>query len=42
MGRNLDDLSKLVLELIGRGVHVVFLKESLSFTGEDSPVANIL
>jgi hypothetical protein len=42
MGRNLHNLRKLVLELTGRGVHVVFLKESLSFTGEDSPMANIL
>jgi len=42
LGRNLDDLRRLVLELTGRGVHVQFLKESLTFTGEDSPMANLL
>ena len=42
LGRNLDDLRKLVLELTGRGVRVEFVKESLSFTGEDSPMANLL
>jgi DNA invertase Pin-like site-specific DNA recombinase len=42
LGRNLDDLRRLVLELTGRGFHVQFLKESLTFTGEDSPMANLL
>jgi len=42
LGRNLDDLRKLVLGLTVRGVQVQFLKESLSFTGEDSPMANLL
>jgi DNA invertase Pin-like site-specific DNA recombinase len=42
LGRNLDDLRKIVLELTGRGVHVQFVKESLVFTGEDSPMANLL
>ena len=42
LGRNLDDLRKLVLDLTGRGVHVQFIKESLVFTGEDSPMANLL
>lgn len=42
LGRNLDDLRKLVLDLTGRGVHVQFLKENLTFTGEDSPMANLL
>jgi DNA invertase Pin-like site-specific DNA recombinase len=42
LGRNLDDLRKLVLSLTERGVHVEFTKESLIFTGEDSPMANLL
>ncbi len=42
LGRNLDDLRKIVLDLTGRGVHVQFVKERLVFTGEDSPMANLL
>jgi DNA invertase Pin-like site-specific DNA recombinase len=42
LGRNLDDLRKLVLGLTERGVEVQFLKENLTFTGEDSPMANLL
>ena len=42
LARNLDDLRKLVLDLNGRGVHVRFVKESLTFTGEESPMANLL
>lgn len=42
LGRNLDDLRKMVLGLTARGVHVRFIKESLTFTGEDSPMANLL
>ncbi len=42
LGRNLDDLRKMVLGLTARGVHVQFVKECLTFTGEDSPMANLL
>jgi DNA invertase Pin-like site-specific DNA recombinase len=42
LGRNLDDLRKLVFSLTERGVRVEFNKESLVFTGEDSPMANLL
>jgi len=42
LARNLDDLRRIVLDLTGRGVHVRFVKESLTFTGEDSPMANLL
>ena len=42
LGRNLDDLRKLVIGMTERGIHVQFVKESLSFTGEDSPMANLL
>jgi len=40
--RNLDDLRRIVKELTGRGVVVKFQKEGLSFTGEDSPMSNLL
>ena len=36
-----DDLRKMVLGLTARGVHVRFVKESLTFTGADSPMANL-
>ena len=42
LARNLDDLRKLVLDLTSKGVHVQFIKENLVFTGEDSPMANLL
>lgn len=42
LARNLYDLRKLVLDLVKRGVHVRFVKESLTFTGEDSPMAHLL
>lgn len=42
LARNLDDLRRLVRTLTGKGVRVEFVKESLVFTGEDSPMANLL
>ena len=42
LARNLDDLRRLVQQLTTRGVRVEFVKESLVFTGEDSPMANLL
>ena len=42
LARNLDDLRRLVKLLTGRGVRVEFIKENLVFTGEDSPMANLL
>ncbi len=42
LARNLDDLRRLVQELTKRGVSIEFVKESLTFTGEDSPMANLL
>src|SRR5664280_2143417 len=35
LGRNLDDLRRLVTDLNARGVSVQFLKESLTFSGDD-------
>jgi DNA invertase Pin-like site-specific DNA recombinase len=42
MARNLDDLRRLVSSLTACGVQVRFVKESLTFTGEESPMANLL
>ena len=42
LARNLDDLRKVVKELTGRGVAVKFIKESLTFTGEDSHMSILL
>jgi DNA invertase Pin-like site-specific DNA recombinase len=42
LARNLDDLRKIVLDLTARGVKVQFMKENLTFTGEDSPMSNLL
>lgn len=37
LARNLDDLRRLVQKLTTVGVRIEFVKENLSFTGEDSP-----
>ena len=42
LARNLDDLRRLVQGLTQRGVRIEFVKESLTFTGEDSPMANLM
>ncbi len=42
LARNLDDLRKIVLDLTRRGVPVEFIKERLTFTGEDSPMSMLL
>lgn len=42
LARNLDDLRALVKGLTHRGVRVEFVKEGLVFTGEDSPMANLM
>jgi DNA invertase Pin-like site-specific DNA recombinase len=42
LARNLDDLRRLVQELTKRGIRIEFIKENLSFTGEDSPMANLM
>lgn len=42
LARNVDDLRRIVREVTGQGVAVQFVKESLTFTGEDSPMANLL
>jgi DNA invertase Pin-like site-specific DNA recombinase len=42
LARNLDDLRRIVQDLTKRGVCIEFVKEKLSFTGEDSPMANLM
>ena len=42
LARNLDDLRKIVNGLTARSVSVRFVKENLIFTGEDSPMSNLL
>jgi DNA invertase Pin-like site-specific DNA recombinase len=42
LARNLDNLRKIVQTLTSRGVKIQFIKENLIFTGEDSPMANLM
>ncbi len=42
LARNLDDLRRLVRSLTERGIRVAFVKEQLTFTGEDTPMATLL
>jgi DNA invertase Pin-like site-specific DNA recombinase len=42
LARNLEDLRRIVRELTGQGVKVEFVKESLTFAGDDSPMNTLL
>ncbi|KQT43812.1 MULTISPECIES: recombinase family protein [unclassified Methylophilus] len=42
LARNLDDLRRIVGDLTARGVAVQFIKESMTFTGEDSPMSKLM
>ena len=42
LARNLDDLRQIVQTLTRKGVVIEFLKEHLRFTGEDTPMANLM
>jgi DNA invertase Pin-like site-specific DNA recombinase len=42
LARNLDDLRRIVRELTDKGVRVQFVKEQLTFTGEDTAMAQLL
>jgi DNA invertase Pin-like site-specific DNA recombinase len=42
LARNLDNLRKIVRELTAKSVKIQFVKENLIFTGEDSPMSNLL
>jgi DNA invertase Pin-like site-specific DNA recombinase len=42
LARNLDDLRKIVRNLTAQGIKIQFIKENLTFTGEDTPMSNLL
>jgi DNA invertase Pin-like site-specific DNA recombinase len=42
LARNLDDLRKIVKQLTEQKIIIEFIKENLIFTGEDSPISNLL
>lgn len=42
LARNLADLQELVDTLTGKGVSVTFLKNNLTFTGEDDPMKKLM
>ncbi|MGC8466533.1 MAG: recombinase family protein [Acidimicrobiales bacterium] len=42
LARNLDDLRELVQLLTSNGVKVEFVKECLTFTGDDAPMSQLL
>ena len=42
LARNLDDLRRIVQTLTAKGVRIEFVKEHLTFTGEDSPMAKLM
>ena len=42
LARNLEDLRRTVRELTSSGVKVEFVKESLTFAGDDSPMNTLL
>lgn len=42
LARNVDDLRRFVQQQTNRGVRVQFIKENLLFTGEESPMANLM
>lgn len=42
LARNLDDLRRIVRDLTARKVSIRFHKEGLTFSGDDTPMANLL
>jgi DNA invertase Pin-like site-specific DNA recombinase len=42
LARNVDDLRRLVQEQTKRGIRVQFIKEHLTFTGEDSSMSQLM
>jgi len=42
LARNLDDLRRLVQSLTARRIQIEFVKECLTFSGDDSPMATLL
>ena len=42
LARDQNDLHRIVQTLTGKGVRIEFIKEHLTFTGEDSPMAKLM
>ena len=42
LARNLDDLRRIVQKLTRNGIFVEFVKEHLTFSGDDSPMAQLM
>jgi DNA invertase Pin-like site-specific DNA recombinase len=42
LARNLDDLRDIVQKLVKRGIRIEFVKEALTFIGDDSPMATLM
>lgn len=42
LGRNLDDIRRLVQQFTEKGVKITFLKEGMTFTGDDSPMSILM
>jgi len=42
LARNLDDLRRIVKRLTNQGIQIQFIKESLTFTGDDSAMSQLL
>lgn len=42
LARNVDDLRRVVTELTEKGIEVEFVKESLKFNGDDSPMSHLV
>lgn len=42
LARNLDDLRKIVKQLVSNKIQIKFIKENLIFNGDDSPMSNLL
>ena len=41
LARNLDDLRRIVKRLTSQGIQIQFIKESLTFTGDDSAMSQL-
>jgi DNA invertase Pin-like site-specific DNA recombinase len=42
LARNVKDLRKTIDDLVDKGIKIQFMKENLTFTGKDSPMANLM
>lgn len=42
LARNVKDLRKTIDDLVEKGIKIQFMKENLTFTGKDSPMANLM